>query len=107
ALIKWTVPACQRLSIAAHFPVGDSDSRNETLKRSLTAGLPAALIVALPGFALVAVVAMLVVIFGFLDAAHYSSLLNLVTPDPAAAAGTVSLAGGAEGVTLSIVILVV
>ncbi len=87
--------------------MADTDSQVTTSKRSLTAGLPAALIVVLPGFALIAVVAMLVVIFGFLDAAHYSSLLNLVTPDPAAAAGTVSLAGGAEGVTLSIVILVV
>jgi len=87
--------------------VGDSDAQIQASKRSLTAGFPAALIVALPGFALVAFVAMLVVIFGFLDAAHYRSLLELVTPDPAAAAGTVSLAGGAEGVTLSIVILVV
>src|SRR5438874_2365486 len=50
---------------------------------------------------------MLVVLFGFLDASHYTSLINLFTPDAAAAAGTVSLAGGAEGVTLSIVILVV
>ncbi len=73
----------------------------------MTAGLPAALIVALPGFALVAVVAMLVVFFGFLDASHYRSLASLFTPDATAAAGTVALAGGAEGVTLSIVILVV
>ena len=87
--------------------MGDSEGQIQTTKRSWTAGLPAALIVVLPGFALVAFVAMLVVIFGSLDAAHYKSLLDLVIPDPAAAAGTVGLAGGAEGVTLSIVILVV
>jgi hypothetical protein len=87
--------------------VGDTDAQIQAPRRSITAGLPAAIIVVLPGFALVAFVAMLVVIFGFLDAAHYRSLLDLVIPDPAAAAGTVSLAGGAEGVTLSIVILVV
>jgi Predicted membrane protein (DUF2254) len=87
--------------------VSDKEAQIQTTKRSVTAGLPAALIVALPGFALVAVVAMLVVFFGFVDASHYQSLANLFTPDSAAAAGTVSLAGGAEGVTLSIVILVV
>jgi hypothetical protein len=62
---------------------------------------------ALSGFALIAVAAMLVVLFGFLDANHYRSLRDLFTPDPAAAAGTLGLVGGAEGVTLSIVILVV
>jgi hypothetical protein len=50
---------------------------------------------------------MLVVVFGFLDATHYSSIQNLFTPDPAAAAGILGVVGGAEGVTLSIVILVV
>ena len=79
----------------------------ETPKQSVTAGLPAGLIVAIPGIALVAVVLMLVVFFGFLDVGHNRSVISLVTPDPAAAAGVVSLAGGAEGVTLSIVILVV
>jgi len=83
-----------------------NDPKTQT-KRSVTAGLPSGLIVVLPGIALVALVAMLVVFFGFLDASHYTSLINLFTPDAAAAAGTVSLAGGAEGVTLSIVILVV
>jgi hypothetical protein len=87
--------------------LGDNEAQIQTPKRSLTAGLPAAIIVVLPGIALVAVVAMLVVFFGFLDAGGYQSLGNLFKPDAAAAAGTVSLAGGAEGVTLSIVILVV
>jgi len=87
--------------------VGDDEARIQTPKRSLTAGLPAAFIVVLPGIALVAVVAMLVVLFGFLDAGGYRTLGSLFSPDPGAAAGTVSLAGGAEGVTLSIVILVV
>ena len=49
---------------------------------------------------------MLIVVFGFLDANH-RSLRDLFTPDPAAAAGILGLVGGAEGVTLSIVILVV
>lgn len=73
----------------------------------MTARLPSWLVVILPGFALVAVVALLVVLFAFLDSSHARSLLNVFTPDPAAAAGTVAVAGGAEGVTLSIVILVV
>jgi hypothetical protein len=62
---------------------------------------------ALPGFALVAVSVMLVVLFGFLDAIHYPSIRDFFTPDPTAAAGTLGLAGGAEGVTLSIVIVAV
>ena len=45
--------------------MGDDEARIQTPKRSLTAGLPAAFIVVLPGIALVAVVAMLVVLFGF------------------------------------------
>lgn len=73
----------------------------------MAARLPAWLVVTLPGFALVAVVALLVVLVAFLDASHARSLLNIFTPDPGAAAGTVAVAGGAEGVTLSIVILVV
>ncbi len=77
-----------------------NDPKTQT-KRSVTAGLPSGLIVVLPGIALVALVAMLVVLFGFLDASHYTSLITLFTPDAAAAAGTVSLAGGAEGVTSS------
>jgi hypothetical protein len=60
---------------------------------------------ALSGLALVTVALMLVVVFGFLDALHYRSITDLFTPDPPAAAGTLGLVGGAEGVTLSIVIL--
>jgi hypothetical protein len=59
----------------------------------------------LSGLALVAVAVMLVVFFGFLDALHYRSFADLFTPDPSAAAGTLGLVGGAEGVTLSIVLL--
>jgi hypothetical protein len=84
--------------------VGETDAQIQTSKRSLTAGLPNAFIVVLPGIALVALVAVLVVVFGFLDSTHYRSLLSLFTPDAAAAAGTVGVAGGAEGVTLGIVI---
>lgn len=59
----------------------------------------------LSGLALVAIALMVVVFFGFLDALHYSSIADLFTPDPTAAAGTLALVGSAEGVTLSIVLL--
>lgn len=57
------------------------------------------------GLALVAVALMLVILFGFFDALHFGSIADFFTPDPAAAAGTLGLVGGAEGVTLSIVLL--
>jgi succinate dehydrogenase hydrophobic anchor subunit len=59
----------------------------------------------LSGLALVTVSVALVIFFGFLDAIHYTSVINFFTPDSAAAAGTLGLVGGAEGVTLSIVIV--
>ena len=59
----------------------------------------------LSGFALVTLALMLVVLFGVLDALHFGSIADFFTPDPAAAAGTLGLVGGAEGVTLSIVLL--
>ena len=59
----------------------------------------------LSGLALVSVAVMVVMLFGFLDAIHYTSIRDFFTPDPAAAAGTLGLVGGAEGVTLSIVIV--
>ena len=59
----------------------------------------------LSGLALVAVALMLVVMFGVFDALHFGSIADFFTPDPAAAAGTLGLVGGAEGVTLSIVLL--
>ena len=59
----------------------------------------------LSGLALVAVALMLVVLFGVFDALHFGSIADFFTPDPAAAAGTLGLVGGAEGVTLSIVLL--
>jgi hypothetical protein len=59
----------------------------------------------LSGLALVSVSVMMVILFGFLDAIHYTSIRDFFTPDPAAAAGTLGLVGGAEGVTLSIVIV--
>ena len=59
----------------------------------------------LSGLALVTVSVMLVILFGFLDAIHYTSIRDFFTPDPLAAAGTLGLVGGAEGVTLSIVII--
>src|SRR5438132_11964048 len=59
----------------------------------------------LSGLALVTVAVMLVVLVGFLDAVHFGSVADFFTPDPTAAAGTLALVGGAEGVTLSIVLL--
>jgi hypothetical protein len=57
------------------------------------------------GLALVTVAVMLVVLFGVFDALHYRSIADFFTPDPSAAAGTLGLVGGAEGVTLSIVLI--
>ncbi|HUE67745.1 MAG TPA: DUF2254 family protein [Candidatus Acidoferrum sp.] len=59
----------------------------------------------LTGLALVGMSVMLVVLFGVLDAFHFGSIRDFFTPDPSAAAGTLALVGGAEGVTLSIVLL--
>src|SRR5579864_9492963 len=59
----------------------------------------------LTGLALVGISVMLVVLFGVVDALHFGSIGDFFTPDPAAAAGTLGLVGGAEGVTLSIVLL--
>src|SRR5579864_6687356 len=61
---------------------------------------------AMSGLALVAFTIMMFLLFGVLDA-HYRTLQDIFNPDPSAAAGTLSLAGGAEGVTLSIVIVAV
>ena len=61
---------------------------------------------ALSGLALVSVTTMMFLLFGVLDS-HYRTLRGVFNPDPAAAAGTLGLAGGAEGVTLSIVIVAV
>ena len=57
------------------------------------------------GLALVGVAVMLTVLFGVFDAIKFGSIQDFFTPDPSAAAGTLGLVGGAEGVTLSIVLL--
>jgi hypothetical protein len=75
---------------------------SNTADRPSSIGLVSA---AMSGLALVAVALTLVVFFGFLDALHYRSIADFFTPDPSAAAGTLGLVGGAEGVTLSIVLL--
>src|SRR3977135_3984230 len=62
---------------------------------------------ALPGLALVSVAVMLFILFGVLDAIGYHSIRDFFTPDPVAAGGVLGLVGGAEGVTLSIVIVAV
>src|SRR6202171_6017496 len=61
----------------------------------------------LPGLALVSVSIMMFVLFCVLDATHYRSIKDFFTPDPVAAGGVLGLVGGAEGVTLSIVIVAV
>ncbi len=78
----------------------------DTKPRSLTPPASLGFISAvLSGLALVAVALMLVVLFGVIDALRYRSIADFFTPDPSAAAGTLGLVGGAEGVTLSIVLL--
>jgi hypothetical protein len=62
---------------------------------------------ALPGVALVSVALMMFVLFGVLDAVHYISIRDFFTPDQPAAGAVLGLVGGAEGVTLSIVIIAV
>ena len=61
----------------------------------------------MPGVLLIAITVLLVLVFGAVDASHYRSLSAFLSPDPVAAAGTLGLVGGAEGVTISIVIVVV
>jgi hypothetical protein len=85
----------------------EKDAHKRSTGRLAGGAWPRGIVVAIPGVALIAVVAMLVVIFGFLDASHYRSLVGFFIPDPTAAAGALGLAGGAEGVTISIVIVAV
>ena len=80
------------------------ESKSKSQAQAATAGWQAAV---LSGLALVAVAFMWVVFFGFLDAVHYGSIADFFRPDPTAAAGTLGLVGGAEGVTISIVIFAV
>src|SRR2546421_6830275 len=84
------------------MPETKTKSLSPTVEQPSSIGVASAI---LSGLALVTVALMLVVLFGFLDALHYRSLADFFTPDPAAAAGTLGLVGGAEGVTLSIVLL--
>ena len=78
------------------------DTKPRSLTQPSSLGFVSAV---LSGLALVAVALMLVVLFGVLDALRYRSIADFFTPDPSAAAGTLGLVGGAEGVTLSIVLL--
>src|SRR6266513_2760185 len=86
------------------MPETKTKSLSPTVEQPSSIGLGSAM---LSGLALVTVALMLVILFGFLDALHYRSLADFFTPDPAAAAGTLGLVGGAEGVTLSIVLICV
>src|SRR5947207_14413463 len=84
------------------MPETKTKSLSPSVEQPSSIGLASAI---LSGLALVTVALMLGVLFGFLDALHYRSLADFFTPDPAAAAGTLGLVGGAEEVTLSIVLL--
>src|SRR6266571_3049172 len=84
------------------MPETKTKSLSPTVEQPSSIGLGSAM---LSGLALVTVALMLVVLFGFLDALRYRSIADFFTPDPSAAAGTLGLVGGAEGVTLSIVLL--
>ncbi len=82
----------------------EATSNSGQLERGAEPGWPGT---ALIGIAPVAVAAMLVVLFGFLDGLHYASLEGFFMPDPTAAAGALAMAGGVEGVTISIVIVAI
>src|SRR6266702_7896415 len=84
------------------MPETKAKSRQPVVEQPSSIGLGSAI---LSGLALVTVALMLVVLFGVLDALRYRSIADFFTPDPSAAAGTLGLVGGAEGVTLSIVLL--
>jgi len=84
--------------------VSPEPNSDRKLQQSAALGWAGAM---LSGLALVTVAVMLVVLFGVFDAFHFGSIADLFTPDPAAAAGTLGLVGGAEGVTLSIVLICV
>src|SRR5438132_2379548 len=84
------------------MPETKAKSRQPVVEQPTSIGWASAM---LSGLALVTVALMLVVLVGFLDAVHFGSIADFFTPDAAAAAGTLGLVGGAEGVTLSIVLL--
>src|SRR3989442_15065761 len=86
------------------MPETKAKSRQPVVEQPTSIGWASAM---LSGLALVTVALMVVVLFGFLDAVHCRSIADFFAPDPAAAGGTLALVGGAEGVTLSIVLLVV
>src|SRR2546426_7813414 len=84
------------------MPETKAKSRQPVVEQPTSIGWASAM---LSGLALVTVALMLVVLFALLAALHYRSIADFFTPDPAAAGGTLALVGGAEGVTLSIVLL--
>src|SRR5216110_1101365 len=101
-MARINVPKIRIAAPHARMPETKTKARSQPPPQPSSIGLASAI---LSGLALVTVALMLVVLFGFLDALHYRSLADFFTPDPAAAAGTLGLVGGAEGVTLSIVLL--
>src|SRR2546427_5749793 len=84
------------------MPETKAKSRQPVVEQPTSIGWASAM---LSGPALVTVALMLVVLFGFLDALHYRSIADFFTPDPAAAGGTLALAGGAEGPNLTTLLL--
>ena len=86
------------------MPEPTARARGAGVRATTSIGWTGALV---SGLALVLVAMMMVTLFGSFDALHYRSITDFFLPDPSAAAGTLGLVGGAEGVTLSIVLICV
>src|SRR5216110_2355359 len=101
-MARINVPKIRIAAPHARMPETKTKARSQPPPQATSIGWSGAI---LSGLALVTVAVMLVILFGFLDALHFGSVADFFTPDSAAAAGTLALVGGAEGVTLSIVLL--
>jgi len=101
-----TVPKL-RIALVVSLRTPDHTEQKSASKQADRGTASGWIAAALPGLALVSVAFMLFVLFGFVDAIGYRSIKDLFTPDPIAAGGVLGLVGGAEGVTLSIVIVAV
>jgi hypothetical protein len=105
-MARITVPKL-RIALVVSLNPSDQEARKVNSRPTDRGTARAWIAAALPGLALVSVALMVFVLFGFVDAIAYHSIKDLFTPDPIAAGGVLGLVGGAEGVTLSIVIVAV
>src|ERR1700682_4202444 len=101
-----TVPKL-RIALVVSLRTPDHTEQKSASKQADRGTASGWIAAALPGLALVSVAFMLFVLFGFVDAIGYRAIKDLFTPDPIAAGGVLGLVGGAEGVTLSILIVAV